>query len=158
MAHAATPIPAACITTEDSDLFARMAARNATVSDSLAHGRIAPVRPFKIHCNNLVRVQVVLSLSMEAQNFPPVPSRNIVAEITGSQVICSAHLSRNVPLSPPTFLQFPEQIVMFGGHTDSWDVGQGAQDDGAGFMVSYEALYIIKTLGLKPARTIRLVG
>ncbi len=47
---------------------------------------------------------------------------------------------------------------MFGGHTDSWDVGQGAQDDGAGFMVSYEALYMIKKLGLKPARTIRLVG
>ena len=38
--------------------------------------------------------------------------------------------------------QFPDQIVMFGGHTDSWDVGQGAQDDGAGFMVSYEALYV----------------
>jgi hypothetical protein len=47
---------------------------------------------------------------------------------------------------------------MFGGHTDSWDVGQGAQDDGAGFMVSYEALYMIKKLGLRPARTIRLVG
>ena len=40
--------------------------------------------------------------------------------------------------------QFPDQIVMFGGHTDSWDVGQGAQDDGAGFMVSYEALYVAR--------------
>ena len=83
-------------------------------------------------------VDVVLSLYMEAQNFPMVQSRNLVAEITGSQ--------------------YPEQIVMFGGHVDSWDVGQGAQDDGAGFMLSFQAMSLIKQLGLKPLRTIRLVG
>ena len=102
---------------------------------------------------------------MEAQNFPPVPSRNIVAEITGAQVTSSAVCSHCHACSERTHCshscngaQFPEQIVMFGGHTDSWDVGQGAQDDGAGFMVSYEALFLIKKLGLKPARTLRLVG
>jgi hypothetical protein len=112
---------------------------------------------------------------MEAQNFPPVPSRNIVAEITGAQVTSSAVCSHCHACNERTHCshscnerthcshscngaQFPEQIVMFGGHTDSWDVGQGAQDDGAGFMVSYEALFLIKKLGLKPARTLRLVG
>jgi carboxypeptidase Q len=104
-------VPAACITTEDADFLDRMQQRG---------------------------VNVELSLYMEAQNFPMVASRNLVAEITGS-----VH---------------PEQIVMFGGHVDSWDVGQGAQDDGAGFMLSFQALSLIKQLGLKPLRTIRLVG
>jgi carboxypeptidase Q len=104
-------IPAACITTEDADFFERMQLRG---------------------------VDIVLSLYMEAQNFPMVQSRNLVAEITGSL--------------------HPEQVVMFGGHVDSWDVGQGAQDDGAGFMLSFQALSLIKQLGLKPLRTIRLVG
>jgi carboxypeptidase Q len=104
-------IPAACITTEDADFLERMQQRGA---------------------------DVVLSLYMEAQNFPMVQSRNLVAEITGSL--------------------HPEQVVMFGGHVDSWDVGQGAQDDGAGFMLSFQALSLIKQLGLKPLRTIRLVG
>jgi carboxypeptidase Q len=104
-------IPAACITTEDADFLDRMQQRG---------------------------VDVVLSLYMEAQNFPMVPSRNLVAEIAGSH--------------------YPEQVVMFGGHVDSWDVGQGAQDDGAGFMLSFQALSLIKQLGLKPLRTIRLVG
>ena len=104
-------IPTACITTEDADFLDRMQQRGA---------------------------DVVLSLYMEAQNFPMVQSRNLVAEITGSL--------------------HPEQVVMFGGHVDSWDVGQGAQDDGAGFMLSFQALSLIKQLGLKPVRTIRLVG
>jgi carboxypeptidase Q len=104
-------VPAACITTEDADFLDRMQQRG---------------------------VNVELSLYMEAQNFPMVASRNLVAEIAGSV--------------------YPEQIVMFGGHVDSWDVGQGAQDDGAGFMLSFQALSLIKQLGLKPLRTIRLVG
>jgi hypothetical protein len=49
MAHAATPIPAACITTEDSDFFARMAARNATVNNTLPRMRIPTRRPSFIH-------------------------------------------------------------------------------------------------------------
>jgi hypothetical protein len=149
MAHAVTPIPAACITTEDADFFSRMAERNISVSNRF---HIAQFLYCSIHA---ALAQIVLSLSMQAQNFPPVPSRNIVAEITGSQVRRAAHLRHP---RRRNYAQHPEQIVLFGGHTDSWDVGQGAQDDGAGFMVSYEALYLIKKLGLKPVRTIRLVG
>jgi Zn-dependent M28 family amino/carboxypeptidase len=47
--------------------------------------------------------------------------------------------------------------VVMGGHIDSWDVGQGAQDDGSGIMAAYEAVSLIHKLGLKPKRTIRLV-
>jgi hypothetical protein len=47
--------------------------------------------------------------------------------------------------------------VVLGGHIDSWDVGQGAQDDGSGIMATFEAVSLIKKLGLKPKRTIRIV-
>ena len=52
----------------------------------------------------------------------------------------------------------PEEIVVLGGHIDSWDVGQGAMDDGGGLVVAWEALRLINKLGLKPRRTIRVVG
>ncbi len=48
-------------------------------------------------------------------------------------------------------------MVVIGGHIDSWDVGAGAQDDGSGIITSLEAAHLIKTLGLKPRRTIRVV-
>lgn len=51
----------------------------------------------------------------------------------------------------------PEEIVVLGGHIDSWDVGQGAQDDGSGIMATLEAVALIKKLGLVPSRTIRIV-
>ena len=47
--------------------------------------------------------------------------------------------------------------MVLGGHIDSWDVGQGAQDDGSGIMATFEAVSLIKKLGLKPKRTIRIV-
>jgi carboxypeptidase Q len=52
----------------------------------------------------------------------------------------------------------PDEVVVFGGHIDSWDVGRGAMDDGGGVMVAWEALNLIKRLGLEPKRTIRVVG
>ena len=78
-----------------------------------------------------------IRLSMEAENLPMASSRNTVAEITGST--------------------YPEQIVVVSGHLDSWDVGQGAMDDGGGAFISWQALSIIKGLGLIPKRTLRLV-
>lgn len=51
----------------------------------------------------------------------------------------------------------PEEIVVIGGHIDSWDVGCGAHDDGAGIVSSMEALRVLKSLGLRPRRTIRAV-
>jgi carboxypeptidase Q len=81
--------------------------------------------------------KVVVRLKMAAKNHPKVKSANVIAEIKGSK--------------------HPEEIIVIGGHIDSWDVGQGAQDDGAGCVIAMEALHRIRKLGLKPKRTIRLV-
>jgi carboxypeptidase Q len=70
--------------------------------------------------------------------LPDAPSRNAVAEIAGSTN--------------------PDEVVVMGGHTDSWDVGTGAMDDGAGVVVAWEALRLMKRLGLRPRRTVRVVG
>ncbi len=60
-------------------------------------------------------------------------------------------------LAATDLLDDSDEIVLIGGHIDSWDVGQGAQDDGAGCVAAMEALNIIRKLGLKPKRTIRVV-
>lgn len=79
----------------------------------------------------------VVRLKMEAKDEGLVPSANVIAEIRGATK--------------------PDEIVVIGGHIDSWDVGQGAHDDGAGCVAAMEALTVIRKLGLKPARTIRVV-
>ena len=78
-----------------------------------------------------------IQLYMPAKSYPNAISRNTVAEITGSV--------------------YPEQVVLVSGHLDSWDVGQGAMDDGGGAFVSWQALTTIRSLGLTPKRTLRLV-
>ncbi|MEO5799345.1 MAG: M20/M25/M40 family metallo-hydrolase [Gemmatimonadales bacterium] len=78
-----------------------------------------------------------ITLKMEARTEADAPSRNVVAEIRGSER--------------------PDEVVVLGGHIDSWDVGQGAMDDGGGSVAAWQALKLIKELGLKPKRTIRVV-
>jgi hypothetical protein len=80
---------------------------------------------------------VTVHLQMDAHMEADVEAGNVMGEIVGSE--------------------HPEQVVSIGGHIDSWDVGQGAQDDGSGIMAAYEAVSLIHKLGLKPRRTIRLV-
>jgi len=104
-------IPHAAITVEDADLLQRMQERGERI---------------EVH------------LRMEAQTFPDVPGRNVMAEIRGRE--------------------FPDEVVVFGGHIDSWDVGQGAMDDAGGVVAAWEAIRIMKELGLQPRRTIRAVG
>jgi hypothetical protein len=79
---------------------------------------------------------VSVTLKMEAQTLPDAPSFNVMAEIPGSEK--------------------PEEIVVMGGHYDSWDVGQGAHDDGAACMAAWHALTLVHRLGLKPRRTLRV--
>lgn len=81
--------------------------------------------------------RVTVHVEMGARQLDDVPGANVVGEIVGSEK--------------------PEEIVVVGGHLDSWDVGQGAQDDGVGCLISLDAARLIGELGLKPRRTIRVV-
>lgn len=71
------------------------------------------------------------------ETLDPVTSHNVMGEIRGSE--------------------FPEDVIVVGGHLDSWDLSAGAHDDGSGCAQSIEALRLIRELGLKPKRTIRAV-
>jgi carboxypeptidase Q len=82
-------------------------------------------------------VTPTLRLKMEAKFLPDVESANVIAEIRGSEK--------------------PDEVVLVSGHFDSWDVGQGAHDDGGGCIVAWEAVRLLKELGLRPRRTIRVV-
>jgi len=53
--------------------------------------------------------------------------------------------------------EYPEEVIVFGGHIDAWDNGEGAHDDGAGVVQTIEVLRLFKSLGIKPKRTIRVV-
>lgn len=78
-----------------------------------------------------------LRLKMDAKFLPDAESANVIAEIKGSEK--------------------PDEVVLISGHFDSWDVGQGAHDDGGNCIAVWEAVRLLKDLGLKPRRTIRVV-
>ncbi|CAN5373524.1 M28 family metallopeptidase [soil metagenome] len=83
------------------------------------------------------RGPVTFHLKLDDQLLPDVESANVVADFVGTDK--------------------PEEIVVIGGHLDSWDVGQGANDDGAGCVIAMQTIQLLKTLGLHPRRTIRVV-
>jgi len=80
----------------------------------------------------------VVTLQMGARTLPDALSRNVIAEVEGRER--------------------PQEVVVLGGHIDSWDVGQGAHDDAAGVLVTYEAVRLLQRLGLRPRRTVRFVA
>jgi carboxypeptidase Q len=81
---------------------------------------------------------VKMKLVLTPQTLPDVESYNVIGDIKGSE--------------------HPEQVVIVSGHLDSWDLGTGAIDDGAGVAVSMEAANLIQKLHLKPKRTIRVIA
>ncbi|PYK47974.1 MAG: peptidase M28 family protein [Verrucomicrobia bacterium] len=81
---------------------------------------------------------VKIKLVLTPQTLPNVESANVIGDIKGSE--------------------HPEQIIIASGHLDSWDLGTGAIDDGAGVAVSMEAANLIQKLHLKPKRTIRVIA
>ncbi len=81
---------------------------------------------------------VKMKLVLTPQTLPDVESANVIGDIKGSE--------------------HPEQVVIVSGHLDSWDLGTGAIDDGAGVAVSMEAANLIHNLNLKPKRTIRVIA
>jgi carboxypeptidase Q len=81
--------------------------------------------------------RVVIRLQMEARQGPDSESANVVGEIVGRER--------------------PEEIVLAGGHFDSWDVGTGASDDAVGCIVTWETARLLKAIGVRPRRTVRIV-
>jgi carboxypeptidase Q len=79
-------------------------------------------------------VEVELGGTFSAQ---PVKAYNVVAELTGSEL--------------------PDEVVIVGGHQDSWDLGTGATDNGTGTVVALEVLRAVKAMGVQPKRTLRIV-
>jgi len=88
---------------------------------------------------DLVRQGAVrMKLVLTPQTLPDVESANVIADIKGSE--------------------HPEQVIVVSGHLDSWDLGTGAIDDGAGVAVSMETADLVQKLHLKPKRTIRVIA
>lgn len=81
--------------------------------------------------------QLDFYMEMGCENFPDKLSHNVIAEIKGKK--------------------HPNNIITVGGHLDSWDVGEGAHDDGAGVVQSMESLRILKEIGYQPNNTLRVV-
>ena len=77
-------------------------------------------------------------LQMNCETLPDVASHNVIGELKGSE--------------------FPNEIIVLGGHLDSWDLGEGAQDDGAGVVQAMEVLHLFKAIGYQPKRTLRVVA
>lgn len=84
-----------------------------------------------------VNPNLQLTLKLNCKTFEDAQSYNVIGEIKGTE--------------------FPDEVIVVGGHFDSWDVGCGAHDDGAGCIQSIEVLDLFKRLSIKPKRTIRVV-
>jgi len=114
-----------------------------SASDSVTRASRIPAAALSVEDAELLqRMQdrgerVVVRLRMGARTYADVQSHNVVAEIRGSEK--------------------PDEVIVMGGHIDSWDVGQGAMDDAGGCVAAWEALRLIKELGIRPKRTIRVV-
>jgi hypothetical protein len=80
---------------------------------------------------------IELSIELSCQQHDDVISYNVIGEIKGTE--------------------FPEEIILVGGHLDSWDIGEGAHDDGAGVVQSLQVLETFKKLEILPRRTLRCV-
>jgi hypothetical protein len=89
--------------------------------------------------SNLLKIAPELKFLFRQQckQYDDVLSYNVIGEITGSE--------------------YPDEIILVGGHLDSWDVGDGAHDDGAGCVQSMEVLRLFQQLDYKPKRTLRVV-
>jgi carboxypeptidase Q len=82
-------------------------------------------------------VEVKVRLSLQSAQLPDAESANVIGELRGREL--------------------PDEIVLIGAHLDSWDVGQGAHDDGTGCVIMMQTLTTLRKLGLTPRRTIRVV-
>lgn len=80
---------------------------------------------------------IILEMYLDCETLPDMESSNVIGEIKGSK--------------------YPDEIIVIGGHIDSWDAGDGAHDDAAGCLQTIEVMQLMKKLDIKPSRTIRCV-
>lgn len=115
---------------------------------AMSYGDLQPTRRIPaaaISTNAAEKLSTLLKLNPElrfffklyCKQYKDVESYNVIGEITGTQ--------------------YPDEIIAVGGHLDSWDLGDGAHDDGAGCVQSMEVLRLLKQTGYRPKRTIRVV-
>ena len=82
--------------------------------------------------------KVRMRVTLTPQTLPDAPSYNVIADFKGTE--------------------HPEQLIIVSGHLDSWDLGTGAIDDGAGVAMAMQTIQLLKQLGLRPKRTIRMIA
>lgn len=87
--------------------------------------------------NAATKEKVKVSVTTYAKFLPDTIGHNVIAELKGTE--------------------FPNQYITVGGHLDSWDVNEGANDDGAGIVHTMEVLRVLKALGYQPKHTLRFV-
>ena len=81
--------------------------------------------------------KIKAKMKLSCQTHPDADSYNVIGEIKGSE--------------------YPDKVIVVGGHLDSWDIGEGAHDDGAGVVQSIEVLKLFKQMGITPKYTIRCI-
>ena len=105
--------------------------------DSIPHGGLGVLSSKKLSQALKENPRLILTIKLSGKWFPDALSHNVVGELRGSKS--------------------PEKIITVGGHLDSWDVGEGAHDDGAGCVHSIGALRLFQKQNIKPNNTIRAV-
>jgi hypothetical protein len=105
--------------------------------DSIAHGGLGVVSSIKLSEKIKKDPNTKLTVRLSGKWFPDALSHNVIGEIKGSEN--------------------PDKIILVGGHLDSWDVSEGAHDDGAGCVHSIGALRLFQKQGIKPKHTLRAV-
>lgn len=105
--------------------------------DSIPHGGLGVLSSEKLSQALKENPRLTLTIKLSGKWFPDALSHNVVGELRGSKS--------------------PEKIITVGGHLDSWDVGEGAHDDGAGCVHSIGALRLFQKQNIKPNNTIRAV-
>ncbi len=105
--------------------------------DSIPHGALGVVSAIKLSRALRKDPNIKLTIKLSGKWFPDALSHNVIGELRGEQN--------------------PENIITVGGHLDSWDVGEGAHDDGAGCVHSIGALQLFKRQNIKPNNTLRAV-
>ena len=105
--------------------------------DSIAHGGLGVLSSVKLSEKIKADPKTKLTVRLSGKWFPDALSHNVIGEIKGSEN--------------------PDNIILVGGHLDSWDVSEGAHDDGAGCVHSIGALRLFQKQGIKPKNTLRAV-